>query len=219
MKIEYFGHACFRITDKEKKKIVTDPYNGVGYALPEDVDADLITISHSHYDHNNVHAVKGKPVILDELGPFDFGGIKIIGSLTWHDDQNGELRGSNVVYRFTVDGMTICHLGDLGEPYSEKMDEILKDADIWMIPVGGTYTLDAKQAKEYVDRLKPKAVIPMHYQTLDCTLNIQPVRPFLKLFEFTDISKYSRGIYTPERWELEEGKTKIIYMEQIYASI
>lgn len=215
MKIEYFGHSCFRMTSDSGIQIVTDPFDGVGYRLPRRLDAHLVTVSHAHFDHNNVRAIHGNPTILDEWGSFDFGGIKIEGMLAWHDDKQGELRGSNVIYRFVIDGITVCHLGDLGEPCSERLGEILKDADIWMIPVGGTYTLDARQAMEYVEKFKPRAVIPMHYHCIGCTLNIKTVKDFLDRVDVRDVWQYSEGVYTPDTQEFEEERTRIIFMERI----
>lgn len=209
MQIEYFGHSCFRITSENGISVVTDPYTGVGYELPKNLSADIVTVSHGHFDHNYVEGVQGYKTLLNQTGKYLVNGIEFEGILTYHDEQEGKLRGKNIVFKMTIDGKTVCHLGDLGEACSTETVEKIGKVDILLLPIGGTYTIDAKQAFEYVAKIKPKIVIPMHYKPLDGQLDITDAKPFLSLFESVATTE-KRGVYTPIFTE----ETAIVYMER-----
>lgn len=165
MNITWFGHSCFRLTAENGTKIVMDPYhNMLGYKLPE-IDAHIVTTSHNHGDHNNIAAVKGDFVHIKDSGVFAQEGISIKGVQTFHDNVSGRKRGENIVYNFTIDGLNICHCGDLGHLLSsEQINEIGK-VDILLLPIGGRAVLDASGATEVMKQLRPAVVIPMHYRT------------------------------------------------------
>ena len=214
MKITYLGHSCFCIENTAGVKIITDPYTRVGYELPKNLTADIVTVSHGHFDHNYTPAIGGAPKILSSEGECEVCGVKITATHTWHDPKQGALRGSNLIFKFEIDGVKICHFGDLGEGYSEKIAKILSDSDIWLIPVGGTYTIDAIEAKEYMDKLAPKAVVPMHYRPQDGALDITPIGVFLQKIDENSVIERPLGEWSVEKTELENGKTKVIYMER-----
>ncbi len=183
MKIKYLGHSCFLLTESTGTAIVTDPYDGsIGYSMPA-VTADAVTVSHRHYDHDNIKAVSGNPVILDKEQGYELPGVVINAINSSHDDAGGALRGENVIFKFRMDGLDVCHLGDLGEECSPELIEAILPVNVLLIPVGGNYTIDAKMAKEYVDRLMPDVVIPMHYRTKGCELDIDKVDAFVSLCE------------------------------------
>jgi len=165
MNIKWFGQSCFRITTENGTNIVMDPYhNMLGYKLPE-IDAKIVTISHNHSDHNNVGAVKGDFVLIREPGVFSQEGIDIKGVQTFHDNVSGAKRGINIIYNFRIDGLNVCHCGDLGHLLSlEQINEIGK-VDILLLPIGGRVVLDASGAAEVMKQLNPSVVIPMHYRT------------------------------------------------------
>lgn len=214
MKIQYLGHSCFKLTESTGTTIITDPYKGIGYELPKGLKADAVTVSHSHFDHNHVKAIGGHPRILDKEGFYELPGVEITGIKSYHDNQGGRQRGENIIYKFRMDGLEVCHLGDLGEECSSELLEMILPVNILLIPVGGTYTVDAELAKEYVDRIMPEIVIPMHYKTRSLNLDLDKADAFLDLFddEETEIS----GLDTLEfsREDLTEEKTKIILMER-----
>ena len=136
----------------------------LGYKLPE-IDALIVTISHNHGDHNNVRAVKGDFVLIKEPGVFSQAGISIKGVQTFHDNVFGTIRGKNIVYNFKIDGLNVCHCGDLGHLLSlEQINEIGK-VDILLLSIGGRAVLDASGATEVMKQLSPSVVIPMHYRT------------------------------------------------------
>lgn len=165
MKIKWFGHSCFRITAENGTKIVMDPYhNMLGYKLPE-IDAHIVTTSHNHGDHNNVGAVKGDFVHIKDSGVFSQKGIDFKGVQTFHDNVSGAKRGKNIVYIFNIDGLNVCHCGDLGHLLSPEQIKEIGKVDILLLPIGGRAVLDASSATEVMNQLNPVVVIPMHYRT------------------------------------------------------
>lgn len=188
MKIQYFGHSAFRLIGEFGYSILTDPYRGklVGFDMPE-VKADVVTISHTqHSDHNFAEGVSGEPAVVDVVGNACADDIAISSFKTFHDDKQGSLRGENLVFCFLIDGIKVAHLGDLGE-YTKDTSEKLLDTDVLLIPVGGKYTIDYKTAKQYIDEIAPKIVIPMHYKTADGIIDVDTVDNFLSQFESNQI--------------------------------
>ena len=171
MKIKWLGHASFMITSDAGTKIITDPYvtgGNLNYGEIKE-SADIVTVSHEHGDHNNVAAVQGNPKIVREAAPVEIKGIKLKGIPCYHDDARGKLRGNNTMFCFEVDGVRVCHLGDLGHRLSDNQIAELGKMDILLIPVGGLYTIDAKVATEVCSKLTPKVIIPMHYRNDRCS--------------------------------------------------
>lgn len=216
MEIIWFGQACFLIRSKDGY-IVTDPYNEeCGLRLPKNLKANIVTVSHNHFDHNNIKAVSGMeddqpPFVINGPGEYEVNKIAIIGLPTFHDNQKGNLRGKNTVYTFKLEDLEICHLGDLGHSLSDEEIEKLNQVDILLVPVGGTYTIDAKKALEVINQIDPKVVIPMHYQIegLSTSISLEGVDKFLKEIgaEVTplDLLKISKN-------DLEEEERKIVVL-------
>jgi len=180
MNIKWLGHACFLITSDTGLKIITDPYftgGDLSYGQIKE-SADIVVVTHDHDDHNNVAAVQGNPKVV--RGTLEVKGIKFKAIPTYHDEAGGRWRGRNTIFCFEVDGMRLCHLGDLGHQLSDSQVAELGKIDILFIPVGGYYTIDAKLATQLCDRLKPKVVIPMHYKTAKCAYPITGVEEFLR---------------------------------------
>lgn len=179
MKIKWLGHSCFLITSSKGVRILTDPFDDqVGYDLPSE-EADIVTTSHDHFDHNNVEIVKGEFVHIAKPGTYSECGIGINGVSTFHDEVKGEKRGKNIIFKYDVDGIKICHCGDLGHiPTSLQVEEV-GEVDILLLPVGGTFTVDAKEAFEVVKMLNPAVTIPMHFKTDDTGFTIEGVDKFI----------------------------------------
>jgi len=180
MKIKYLGHATFIITSDTGIKIITDPYvTGGEFSYGEiQESADIVLVSHDHFDHSNVSAVRGNPEVV--RGTKKIKGIEFKGIATYHDDAGGRLRGKNTIFCFEVDGIKVCHLGDLGHQLNAQQAAELGTVDILLIPVGGFYTIDATAAGQVCDKLTPKVIIPMHYKTDKCGLPIASVDEFLR---------------------------------------
>jgi len=180
MKIKWLGHSSFVITSDTGTKIITDPYftgGDLSYGQIKE-SADIVTVSHDHADHNNVAAVQGNPKVV--RGAVEVKGIKFNGIPTYHDDAGGGKRGKNTILCFEVDGIRVCHLGDLGHQLSDSQAAELGKVDVLLIPVGGFYTIAPKLATQLGDRLKPKVIIPMHYKTDKCDYPIAGVEEFLR---------------------------------------
>ncbi len=171
MKVKWLGHACFLLTSESGPRIITDPYTpgafGLDYAPPAET-ADVVTVSHDHADHNNVAAVKGNPQVVQGVGSHQAKGIQFKGIATAHDESSGKERGSNTIFCFTLDGINVCHLGDLGHDLSEQAVADIGDVDVLLIPVGGNFTIGTAVANGVCKRLAPKVVIPMHFKNERC---------------------------------------------------
>jgi len=167
MKIQWKGHSSFLLSSADGKQVLTDPFNEqVGLPLPN-VDVNVVTVSHQHGDHNATGLLPGTPVIVTGAGHHVAAGIEIKGIPAYHDGEQGALRGSNTIFVITIDEINICHLGDLGHPLTSKQVADMGKVDILLAPVGGFYTIDAKQAYEIVQQLKPAVIVPMHYKLDD----------------------------------------------------
>lgn len=169
MVIEWFGHACFRVNAKPgpntEVAVVFDPYDSkIGLKLPR-VTADIVAVTHDHHDHNNVAGVSGDPFVIQGPGEYEVKSLFLYGIPSWHDDTAGADRGANTIYLLESEGLSLAHLGDLGqtEVTTEQLEH-LEGVDILFVPVGGTYTLNAKQAAAIVSQIEPRLIIPMHYQ-------------------------------------------------------
>ena len=165
MKIKWLGQSCFLITSGNGTKILTDPFkNMLGYKLPE-IEANIVSTSHNHSDHNNINAVKDSFTHVNELGTFAVNDIAIKGVATFHDKALGTKRGKNTVYIFSIDGINVCHCGDLGHVLTDTQINEIGTVDILLLPVGGRATINALDAVQVMKQLNPTIVIPMHYRT------------------------------------------------------
>ena len=180
LRIRWHGHACFEITNDVT--LVTDPHDGKSVGIPApSVAGDIILVSHDHYDHNSVKTVEkeGTKVITDERKK-NISNIEIKGIESFHDECSGAKRGKNIIYKFTIGDITFCHLGDIGHELDEDTVQKIGDVDILFIPIGGTFTVDADQAWNIINMIKPKITVPMHYKIGGLSLPIAGIDPFLE---------------------------------------
>ena len=162
----WYGHNCFRIRAREAT-VVTDPVSrSSGFSMPK-VTADLVTVSHQHQGHTNLGAIRPDPPfkVLDGPGEYEIHDVLVTGIRTYHDPNKGADRGYNTIFLFELEGMTVCHLGDLGHALSQAQAEQLTGTDILLVPAGGdnTNVIDPPRAAEVIGQLEPKLVIPMQY--------------------------------------------------------
>ncbi|MDI6600354.1 MAG: MBL fold metallo-hydrolase [Thermoanaerobacteraceae bacterium] len=214
MKIKYYGHSCFLLTGKNVS-IATDPYDpSVGYDLPS-IKADIVTVSHQHFDHNYLRAIRPGAAVVDLPGDHHVKGVNIKGYEVNHDSKGGTQRGKNIIFWMdNIDGVKICHLGDLGEPLSDDVLDKIKEVDILFAPVGGFFTLEPEQMAKEVRRINPKILIPMHFavETTSGDLPIKPADYFLKLYGKGEKLNSDELEVTPENLPLDTG----IYVLDFY---
>lgn len=165
MEIKYLGHSSFLIRTKTGK-VVTDPFDpkAVGLKYPKQ-EADIVTVSHHHPDHDYVSGVGPEPLVLDWPGEFEKNSIRIFGFQSYHDKEQGVKRGENILYKIESENISVLHCGDLGLIPEDSFIDKLGDVNVLLIPVGGLYTIDANEAVKVIQKIEPSIVIPMHYQT------------------------------------------------------
>lgn len=179
MEIVWYGHSCFRITERGRATIVTDPFGeNLGYEVPK-LKADVVTLSHDAPGHNNVDAVRGCEHVIAGPGEYEIGGVFIIGVPTFNKEaENPRL---NVIYVLDFEGLSVAHLGDLDHVPGQSMIESLGSIDVALVPVGDGSALGSSQAAEVVSLLEPSIVVPMHFQTEALRgMELDPVDRFLK---------------------------------------
>lgn len=185
MHIIWHGQSYFQIITTrargEQICVAIDPFDGTIGLRPPSFQADILLITHSHHDHSNKKAIRGQPFIIEGPGEYEVKKIFIQGISAFHDDSQGGKRGLNTIYTIEAGGMRLCHLGDLGqrELTPDQLDKI-GDVDILMIPVGGVYTIDGKQASKIVSQIEPRIVIPMHYHIPKLKIKLEGVDKFLR---------------------------------------
>lgn len=191
MNIIWKGHSCFHITTSQGKNnqisIVTDPYDEATGLRVSKLEADVLLVSHKHHDHSNVKAVSSPAgperslVVIDGPGEYEIKGMFIQGISSFHDEVSGKERGENTIYMIEAEDLRICHLGDLGqkELTPEQLEKI-GEVDILMIPVGGVYTISAKEAVKVISQIEPSITIPMHYQIPKLKMKLDGLDKFLK---------------------------------------
>lgn len=208
MRIRWHGHSCFEI--EGSVKVVTDPHDGKSLGIaPPKVKADVVLISHDHFDHNCARVVQGtdsavvsRPVMTVERG------VRIEGVEAAHDTEGGARRGKMTLFRFELDGIKFCHLGDLGHKLDEDIVERIAPVDLLFVPVGDTFTIGPEVAKQVVDAVRPKVAIPMHYRVPGLGLALKPVQNFLERFSQSQIMKVGNEVdFSSE--ELPETGTEI----------
>ena len=182
VKITWHGHACFQITLSNGYTIVIDPHDGYSLGLKKpQVKADLVLITHDHFDHNAANVVT-KPeakIVKEYIGETQIDDVKIIGLQAYHDKSKGRLRGKVSVYKIEVEGLTMAHLGDIGHVPDNELAFRLRPLDILMVPVGGVFTIEPHEAWETIKKLEPKITIPMHYWLPGTTLPLKTLDEFL----------------------------------------
>jgi L-ascorbate metabolism protein UlaG (beta-lactamase superfamily) len=181
MEITWYGHSCFRLTERGLATVVTDPFDSreVGYE-PLKVQGDIVTVSHDSPSHSFVQAVKGDPRQITGPGEYEIGGVFITGIQTNGHIKKDDDEPRNTLYVFDYNGLTIVHLGDLSRVPSQTDVEALGPVTIALVPVGGGGGLNAAKAAEVINLLEPNIVIPMHYETPASTVKLDPLSKFLK---------------------------------------
>lgn len=204
MTISWFGQSCFRIEAKEGS-ILIDPFSKeIGLKTPKIKD-DVVLVTHSHFDHNNTTDANPEAFIIDTPGEYERKGIQVKGIPSYHDKSQGAERGLNTIYIIKAEEITACHLGDFGEgKLSDAQVEAIGDVDILFVPVGGVFTIDAREAVEVITQIEPKVVIPMHYKIPDLQIDLDGPEKFIKEIGLT-----------PEKTDKLKIAKKLLPVEEI----
>jgi len=214
MTINWYGHSCFKITNQGGRLIIiTDPFDKKIGLNPPRCSADIVTVSHQHYDHNNVSAITGmessQPFIIDSPGEYEIKGVSVVGCPSFHDKEEKE---QNIIYLIEVDKIRICHLGDFGQDkLSNKQIEKIGSVDVLMIPIGGKYTIDAKRAVKIINQIEPGVIIPMHYKIPGLKMDVDDAQDFIKEMGLNGIEAVDK--LTLKKKELLGKEREVIIMK------
>ena len=186
MQLIWHGQACFQLElgrqKEEKVLIVIDPFSEeIGFKLPK-MEADILLVTHDHYDHANIKGVSGNPFLINSPGEYEIKGVFIQGIEAWHDKAHGKERGRVTIFTIEGEDLRICHLGDFGQrELTEEQVERIGDIDILMIPVGGVFTISAQEASRVISQIEPRICLPMHYQLPKLKIKLEGLDKFLKV--------------------------------------
>lgn len=214
--IWWYGQACFKIKGRASS-VVIDPYNAEFTGLkPLKIEGNIVCITHDHQDHNEAAIVKGvdgrQPFVINGPGEYEISGVNIVGIGSFHDDKQGAERGKNTIYLITCDEVNIVHLGDLGQKkLTQEQIESLANCDVLMIPVGGVYTIEAKDAPDIIAQIEPKIIIPMHYKTANLKFDLAPVDDFLKAMGKEKVEELQKLSISRERLPEEP---EVVFLEK-----
>ncbi len=178
MRLIWHMHSCFEVSDETI--VVIDPHDGRSIGVkPPQLRADIVLISHDHFDHNAIRVVKGDYTVIRDVSPRTVKGVAIRGLTAYHDDVGGERRGKVNIFHFTVNGVRFCHLSDLGHMLTPAQVQELGEVDVLFVPVGGVFTIDGAQAQRLVRAIGPKVAVPMHFRVGGLSMSIQNADAYL----------------------------------------
>lgn len=211
MEIKYFGHACFQIKDGNTS-IITDPYsNSIGLKLPK-LSATMVTVSSAHENHNNTDAIDGDPKVFDWPGEFENAGVYLKGLHSFHNSKDSKEQEENIIFAIHFNGIKIAHLGAQGTTLTSEQLQELGDVDVLLVPVSGKHSIDAKKAKEVIEQIEPRVVIPMMYGVDGDKSGNAPVDAFLSAMG-ASANAERVDTYTFKKAELPEENTKVVVVK------
>lgn len=210
MDVTWLGHGCFRLRGRGAA-VVTDPYPpAIGLKLSR-MDAEVVTVSHEHDNHNYTQVVREGAYEIHGPGEYEVAGVSVIGIPTYHDDSKGAKEGRNTVYLIEIDDVRVCHLGDLGHKLDDAEAEAVATPDVLLVPVGGRSAINGAQAAEVVRQLEPRYVVPMHYAIAGLKVQLDPIDRFLK--EMGVASAEALPKLTVQKSSVTEYETKVVVLE------
>ena len=215
MQIIWHGQACFQLIFSKKKEekvtVVIDPFSTeIGLRLPK-IEADILLVTHDHYDHSNIKAVSGNPFLIKGPGEYEIKGIFIQGIECFHDKSQGKERGKVTIFTIEGEEMRLCHLGDFGQRELEAHQlEKIGNCDILMIPIGGIYTISAQEALKVISQIEPKILLPMHYQVPRLKIKLESLDKFLKVMGVKSPETLSKLTIKKRDLPAEEMKIQVL---------
>jgi L-ascorbate metabolism protein UlaG (beta-lactamase superfamily) len=195
MEITWFGHSCFRIKGKEAIVLMDPCGPDSGYSLGK-VQADMVTVSNSHPGHSYLETLQEGYRLIKGPGEYEMKDIYITGIPAFHDDEKGKKLGKNTVYVIEMEGITLCHLGDLGHSLTPEVTGEIGNINVLFIPVGGHSTIGGTAAADMVRNLNPGFVVPMHYKTADEKDDLEFPEKFLKELGLKELAAQPKLIVT-----------------------
>lgn len=217
MEIKWFGHSFFEVTidTKEKKgiKIYFDPYSSeIGINPPSDLTADIVLVSHSHYDHNNLGAFKKIDLVIETAGEYSVKGLDIKGILSYHDNEKGQKKGPNVIYLLSAQNLRIAHLGDLGHLLTDNQINSIGTVNVLMVPIGGPSSIKGQESIKVIKQLEPNIIIPMHYKIPGVKIDLLGIDDFCK--EIGVCLSEPVGKLSLKNNPLDEKKMEVVIMKK-----
>jgi L-ascorbate metabolism protein UlaG (beta-lactamase superfamily) len=202
MRIQWYGQSAFQIDGDQS--VFIDPFSNMdgltqrglefNYRPIEDVEAEVLLVTHEHGDHNGVDAIGGSPhTVRSTAGTFETPIGEVIAIASEHDDVAGTMRGPNTIFCFTYAGLRVCHFGDFGQAaLRPEQRDAIGEVDVLFLPIGDGPTVGGEPAAAIVRELRPRLVVPMHYRT-DAVNFLEPPDAFLEALgarvEHLDISE------------------------------
>lgn len=182
MRVRWHGHSCFEFGDGDVT-VVVDPHDGRSIGIrPPSVTADVVLMTHNHYDHNAVRVVKGNHTdFLSVEGEFSAKGLTFEGLHTFHDAVGGSERGDNIMYLFEMDEITVCHCGDLGCMPDPGVLDRIRGVDMLFVPTGEVFTMPLPEVRAFLEAVNPNVIVPMHYRVGGLSIPITPLDEFLDM--------------------------------------
>ncbi|MFH1643500.1 MAG: MBL fold metallo-hydrolase [Patescibacteria group bacterium] len=215
MKITWHGQSCFQITSQRSKdenvSVIIDPFDKEIGLKAIKAEADIVLVSHDHEDHNNVKAVSGNPFIINGPGEYEIKEVFVEGIEAFHDNERGKEKGKVTIYIIETEGIKVCHLSDLGqnELTADQVDAIGL-VDILLIPIGGQYTISAKEAVKIMSQIEPKIIIPMHYALPNLKYKLDKLEDFLNILGIKSIEP--EAVLSIKKKDISEEEAKIIIL-------
>ena len=210
MVISWYGQACFRLQTGQNT-IAIDPFDKKIGLTPPSFGADLVLVTHEHFDHSNVEAIKGDPFMIDGPGEYEHHGIRVKGIDSYHDNTEGSERGLNTLYRIQSEGLRLVHCGDLGQKeLTDEQIDAMGFVDVLFIPVGGFFTINGKEAASIVKKVQPRVVVPMHYKVSSLAVNeLEPVDSFVEAMSAQGVEPQDKLTIKSAKLQPEEQRTEV----------
>lgn len=209
MEIKFHGYACFSIKDG-KITIVTDPYSDkIGLKMPV-LRADVVTVGHDNDAHNNVSAIEGTPMILNWPGEYEKEGIHFKGIHSFHNTKEDKEQLENIIFVINFNNIRFCHLSAQGTKLTPEQLEQVGDVDVLFVPVGKSGSMDAKKAKEVIEQIEPRVIIPMAYHSEGSKKGLDTVGSFLSIMGAEGLAAVDT--FVVKKSELPEDNSKIVVL-------